>query len=310
MTIIYRTTGAWGAGQGFNLTPAQLDGNFYDLATRVNTIETTPPAAVGISSITVVGDQMTINLTNSTAQGPFTLPTPTLTPKGTWQPGTIYSINDLVNYGGTTYLVTWDHTSAATFDPGANDGAGHNFYSALIESPSSVIPAGGAQGTILRKVTATDYDMGWGLGAVPSGGLSNQILAKLTNVAFDMAWVNPNSLVSKGLAIKSVTAGAYTLLATTISNPTGDEFTYIRASCDSIVVPTNAAQPFAIGSEVTVRSMVIPSGTPTMVITAASGVTLNIPSGFQQAFFGVGAVITFKKILTDTWEAFGLFLPT
>lgn len=74
MTITYRTTGAWGAGKGANLTPAEVDGNFHDLATRVGSLETDAPQPVNIADITVVGTQMTIVLEDATSFGPFTLP--------------------------------------------------------------------------------------------------------------------------------------------------------------------------------------------------------------------------------------------
>ncbi|RWO39497.1 MAG: hypothetical protein EOS11_22145 [Mesorhizobium sp.] len=74
MTIVYRTAGAWGAGQGYNLTALQVDGNFYDLDQRIQAIEDNPPEPVNISNITVVGTQMTIYLEDATVFGPFTLP--------------------------------------------------------------------------------------------------------------------------------------------------------------------------------------------------------------------------------------------
>ncbi|RWF44306.1 MAG: hypothetical protein EOS65_02710 [Mesorhizobium sp.] len=74
MTIVYRTNGAWGAGQGYNLTAAQIDGNFYDLDQRIQAIEDNPPVPLNISNMTVVGTQWTIYLEDATAFGPFTLP--------------------------------------------------------------------------------------------------------------------------------------------------------------------------------------------------------------------------------------------
>ncbi|TIM16290.1 MAG: hypothetical protein E5Y67_03600 [Mesorhizobium sp.] len=74
MTIVYRTDGAWGVGQGYNLTALQVDGNFYDLDQRIQAIEDNPPEPVNISHMTVVGTQWTIYLEDATAFGPFTLP--------------------------------------------------------------------------------------------------------------------------------------------------------------------------------------------------------------------------------------------
>jgi hypothetical protein len=43
----------------------------------------------------------------------------------------VFAVNVFVTEGGVTYLVEYPHTSAATFDPGANDGLGHNYYHLL-----------------------------------------------------------------------------------------------------------------------------------------------------------------------------------
>jgi hypothetical protein len=75
VAIIYRTAGAWGAGNGANLTPAQVDGNFWDLHGRVDTLERTPPTPNNIANITATGSQMTITMDDASTFGPFTLPT-------------------------------------------------------------------------------------------------------------------------------------------------------------------------------------------------------------------------------------------
>lgn len=122
MTIVYRTTGAWGAGSGANLTPAQVDGNFYDLDQRIENLEDNPPVANGIASITQSGSQITVHLDDSTTQGPFTLPTNTMTWRGDWTALYLYNVNDLVTVDGFgLYLVLQDHTSDASFDPNATN---------------------------------------------------------------------------------------------------------------------------------------------------------------------------------------------
>ena len=75
MTITYRTSGAWGAGKGSNLTPSEVDLNFYDVDQRIAVFEGTPPDPNDISNIVVSGTQMTIILEDATEFGPFTLPT-------------------------------------------------------------------------------------------------------------------------------------------------------------------------------------------------------------------------------------------
>ncbi|MBB2698972.1 UNVERIFIED_ORG: hypothetical protein GGI66_003649 [Rhizobium esperanzae] len=72
--ITYRTSGAWGAGKGSNLTPAEVDENFNDLDGRVSELEGNPPTANQIADITQVGDQITIVMDDASTFGPFTLP--------------------------------------------------------------------------------------------------------------------------------------------------------------------------------------------------------------------------------------------
>ncbi|MDG4903223.1 hypothetical protein P9279_22185 [Mesorhizobium sp. WSM4962] len=60
--------------KGSNLTPDEVDDNFEGLDERLTEVENNPPAAVGISNITVVGTQMTIYLADATVLGPYTLP--------------------------------------------------------------------------------------------------------------------------------------------------------------------------------------------------------------------------------------------
>jgi hypothetical protein len=58
-------------------------------------------------------------------------------------------------------MVLFNHTSALTFDPNANDGLGHNFYGLLLQNPALTVPTGGATGTFLRKTSITDYATAW-----------------------------------------------------------------------------------------------------------------------------------------------------
>ncbi len=73
--ITFRTNGAWGAGQGSDLSAAQVDGNFYELKQAVEDLQADAPGdPVSISNIVQTGNSITIYLTDSTALGPFTLP--------------------------------------------------------------------------------------------------------------------------------------------------------------------------------------------------------------------------------------------
>ena len=164
MTLTYRTTdmARWGTGQGFNLTAAQVDINFWDLVQRMLAQEARPDAAAGIDHFEIVGINMYVHMTDDTVLGPYELPVATFQDRGEWTPETVYSVMDTFTVNGGLYVVTRDHTSALTFDAGANDGAGHDYYQLMIQTPGSAMPAGGAVGALLVKTTATDYAVGWG----------------------------------------------------------------------------------------------------------------------------------------------------
>jgi hypothetical protein len=121
----YRTSGAWGPGEGRNLTAGEVDDNFYGHETRIGDLETDPPAAVGISNFVVDGTQLTIFLSNGTQFGPYTLPTAVFRSRGEWAAATGYFAMDLVTVAGSgLYLVLQNHTSDATFDEDATNSSG------------------------------------------------------------------------------------------------------------------------------------------------------------------------------------------
>lgn len=135
MTVSYVTSGPWGPGTGTLLSAATVDGNFWTLVEAINAKSA---QGVGIQEIIVVHNQMSILLTDHSWQGPFTLPIAALNGRGAWQPSTTYYVGDVVTYGPSAYLVIFQHVSQLTFSPGANDGAGHNFYSLLFTFPNTL----------------------------------------------------------------------------------------------------------------------------------------------------------------------------
>ena len=117
--LSYRTAGDWGPGKESNLTPNEVDVNFYDLDERLVFLELNPPVPVEISNITVTGSSMTVHMADSSTFGPFTLPTAGFAWKGDWAPLTQYFENDVFfEPGDGVYLVTADFESATAFDPG------------------------------------------------------------------------------------------------------------------------------------------------------------------------------------------------
>jgi hypothetical protein len=73
MTVTYRTAGAWGAGIGRNLTPAEVDTNFYTLAELIEALENYPASAVIPTNVSRVGSQITFSYSNGSS---FTLTDP------------------------------------------------------------------------------------------------------------------------------------------------------------------------------------------------------------------------------------------
>lgn len=142
--ITYRTAGPWGAGKGSNLTPVEVDENFWEV---IQEIAAKAVQGVGIADVIVVGNEFTFVLTDHTLLGPYTLPVATFNNKGPWQPGTNYFVNDIVTNDNAVYLVIFNHVSEDTFDPNANDGHGDDFYALFI---ASAFPPDGNPGQFLR----------------------------------------------------------------------------------------------------------------------------------------------------------------
>jgi hypothetical protein len=158
MAIVYRTSGAWGAGIAEDLDPEQVDNNFWEL---VQDVAEKAVQGVGISNIVQTASGLVVVLTDHTLMGPFELPVATITFSGEWVSNYSYPINTIITHGGSTYITLIEHTSEATFDPGANNGQGQDFYGLLLENPELSIPGGGATGAFLRKRTGADLDTEW-----------------------------------------------------------------------------------------------------------------------------------------------------
>ena len=147
MPVIYRTDGAWGPGKGANLEPAEVDGNFFDIAARVDYIEDNPVAPITPIAISIEGAAFTMGLSNGDVLGPITITYPMPEWRGDWQPTTPYAELDfIVAPDNGLGAVMVPHTSAATFDWAALDGSGNPIYHQLI----------GASGETTRLVDLTD----------------------------------------------------------------------------------------------------------------------------------------------------------
>jgi hypothetical protein len=158
MGYTFRTDGAWGLGVGRDLFPAEVDGNFWQ---AIQDVAAKAAQGVGISNFVVNGNQFTVVLTDHTLLGPYALPMMQIIFRGEWLPNQYYSAGSVITHGGNTYFVNVNHTSAATFDPGANDGHGNDYYGLLLQNPALTLPTGGAIGTFLRKSGLGDYVSNW-----------------------------------------------------------------------------------------------------------------------------------------------------
>jgi hypothetical protein len=133
MAIVYRTDGAWGAGQGSNLAPAQVDGNFHDLDLRVTYVEDNPPLPIEPVSITVTGYTLTMGLSNGNVLGPVTMTMPVPKWRDAWTAATPYNDLDFfTSPDGGFGAVMLGHTSAATFDWAATSAGGLPLYRQIV----------------------------------------------------------------------------------------------------------------------------------------------------------------------------------
>lgn len=118
MTITYRTAGAWGAGKGSNLTPAEVDDNFFTLKGMVDDALTNPTPPVEIVNFEVSGTQFFVHMGDGAVFGPLPLPVAAFRFEEEWQPTHAYVVLDVFTVANSgMYLVLLNHTSGATFDP-------------------------------------------------------------------------------------------------------------------------------------------------------------------------------------------------
>jgi hypothetical protein len=324
--IFYRTSGTWGPGTGANLTAAQVDGNFYDVAQRVQFLELNPPAPIEITSFNAVGDQLYINMSDGTVQGPLTLPAVRWFFRGVWTPNTNYSRDNVVTGpDNAVYLVLYPHVSAIAFEPAANDGQGHNYYSVLLRIPASSIPVGGAIGDVLTKNTNANFDLIWDKPPPPPGGNAGDVLQKNSEADGDASW---NTLQTDDLADVEFgprAHGDYLRWDSSISrwvNHEGSLLNVLRESSwapvvgdnssfmvltngaanANIIIPNNDTEPFAIGTELHIHQ----DGTGTVSVVGEVGVTILKHASFSNQLLGQYATATVKKTNFNEWRLFGL----
>jgi hypothetical protein len=324
--ILYRTSGPWGSGTDANLTADQVDGNFYDVSTRVQFLELHPPTPIEITSFSATGDKLYIYMSDGSVKGPLTLPTSRWFFRGAWQPLTIYALDDLiVGPDGAAYLVNFNHTSSTTFDPGANDGQGNDYYGLLLKMPSASLPSGGSAGTVLTKQSGNNYDVAWAPVPPIPGGQRGQVLTKFSDATGDADWysLKISNLFDVGVGILndgdylrwSAASGLWVnqprpifnvVSASSWAPVVGDEGSFMvltNGTADTtIVVPNDSTQNFQIGSELHINQ----DGTGKVTIAGEAGVTILKHASFSNQLLGQYATASIKKTSANTWRLFGL----
>lgn len=162
----YRTTGAWGAGVGANLSAADVDENFWQVVLRLADLEDNPPSAISIADFTVNGTQLTINMTDGSTRGPFTLPAAVFRFSGEWEPGTTYQFMDIFTYTkgsavdglywviGAEYEAPEDTTEPAVFDPDVENTENGKILQLMMRGamPQAILP--------VQNITDSDVVLG------------------------------------------------------------------------------------------------------------------------------------------------------
>src|SRR6185436_20137751 len=98
MTIVYVTTGGWGAGTGTPNSAAQVDGNFYDIDQRIVDLVADLAEGKRIDTVTYTDVSMTFHFTDGTFQV-IPLPVATLEYVGAWTNDTPYQRNHMISSG-------------------------------------------------------------------------------------------------------------------------------------------------------------------------------------------------------------------
>lgn len=195
LSITYRTNGAWGSGIGANLTAAQVDTNFYNIATAVNALQAAATGSNNIVSVTSDQTSITFNLQDGSKIGPIPLPVLQFMYRGAWAPATIYNTLDtftVSNVGLFTVLLA--HTSGGTFNQNATfslstSGNTLNGSNAI----SNINPATGLIAGSTYNITGTGIPSGATLSYTGggNGNLSAPATATGTGVALVISSSSP-----------------------------------------------------------------------------------------------------------------------
>lgn len=120
--IIYRTTGVWGAGKGSNLTPAEVDTNFYELVEALAAFTAQGPVEIANIQIDTATGELVFIMEDATE---YRVPVPiaAFRWRGDWQDGTDYEPFDLFTANDGLYFVQQAHSTdtGSEFNPDAGN---------------------------------------------------------------------------------------------------------------------------------------------------------------------------------------------
>jgi hypothetical protein len=196
MAILYVSTDGtkWGSGLGRRLTVSEHDNNNWQISERLTALEGATGGGItgfGITGPTgAPGSQMLVYMDDGSTFGPYALPVATFNSRGAYLAGATYLVNDVFYINAALYLVIWPHIAPDPFNAVANDGAGHFYYSKLIDMPTAALPTGGATGYNLRKLSSNDFDCDWAA-PLPGGGETGWLMVKNSSNNFDAGWIEP-----------------------------------------------------------------------------------------------------------------------
>jgi hypothetical protein len=139
--LVFRTDdpSRWGTGLGTNLTAAQLDTNFWNIAQAILALQSDRPQPNGISAIDVVDEtKIKFTLQDGTVLGPLPLPVLEFRWRGEYGFPTLYTTLDVITVEGKgLFLVLQDHNTTGAFNPDLMIGGNPAYLKMLGVDPPS-----------------------------------------------------------------------------------------------------------------------------------------------------------------------------
>lgn len=143
--LFHVTDGDWGTGLHRPLHAFEFDNNNWNIEQAIAALEAAIPAAArGVESVGTSGPNLLFTYTDATTDtvdiSAAIAAVAALNFTDAYQGDFAYTaLTDFFTAQGALWQVTFPHTSAPTFDPGANDGLGHNYYKKVLSFPANPV---------------------------------------------------------------------------------------------------------------------------------------------------------------------------